>query len=140
MAFSLYFAEDVDPVVIAEGPGHLVVVHGRMVLLDAPEASQSGRIGDFEDARFAVLPGDVVRVALARVVEQLLQEIPQQATVRAGIQSVARTASGRAAVFAVQRHRRHGRRRKRQSALKTSNISICHSLFNLLLEFIIPIY
>ena len=117
MTLSLDFAEDVDPVIIAEGPGHLVVVHGRMVLLDAPESSQSGRIRDFKHARLAVLPGDVVRVALTGIVQQLLQEIPQQPTVGSRIQSVARTASAsaasRSALFARQRHWRHRRSWKR---------------------------
>lgn len=52
-----------------------------MVLLDAPQFGQAGRIDDLEDARLAGLPRDEVRVALRIVVEQLLEEVPQQATV-----------------------------------------------------------
>jgi len=114
VAFSLDLAEDVDAVVVAQGPGHLVVVHRRMILLDAPEPGQSRRIRDLEHARFAVLPGDVVRVALTGVVEQLLQKVPQQSAVGARVQPFAGTVPAARSwpssrLFAVQRHRRHGR-------------------------------
>lgn len=48
-----------------------------MILLDAPQFGQSGRIYDFEHARFPILPRYVVRVPLGGVVEQLLQKVPQ---------------------------------------------------------------
>ena len=37
MALPLDLAQDVDPVVVAQGPGHLVVVHRQVVLLDPPQ-------------------------------------------------------------------------------------------------------
>ena len=141
VAFALDLAEDVDAVVVAQGARHLVVVHRRVVLLDAPETGQTGRIGDLEDARFAVLPGDVVRVALAGIVEQLLQKVPQQPAVGARVQAVAagagaarRLGFGAAAAAAAavgrtfggrQRHGRHGRvgvdrRRRRRRPLRAA--------------------
>ena len=54
-----------------------------MVLLDAPEPRQSCRISDLEDAGLLVLPLDVRGVPLAWIVQQLLQEVPEQATIRA---------------------------------------------------------
>ena len=100
VALALHFSEDVDAVVVTKGSRHFVVVHRRMVFLNAPKASQSGRIGDFEDARFAILPGDVVRITLARIVEQLLQEVPEKSSVGSGIQAVS-GASGQSIRFVV---------------------------------------
>lgn len=37
MSFSLNFSEDVHPVVVAQGTGHLIIVHGEVILLDPPE-------------------------------------------------------------------------------------------------------
>ncbi len=37
---SLDLPEDVDPVVVAQGAGHLVIVHGQVVLLDTPQPKQ----------------------------------------------------------------------------------------------------
>jgi hypothetical protein len=37
---SLDLPEDVDPVVVAEGAGHLVIVHRQVVLLDTPQPKQ----------------------------------------------------------------------------------------------------
>ena len=54
-----------------------------MVLLDAPEPRQSSWISDLEDAGLLVLPLDVRGVPLAWIVQQLLQEVPEQATIRA---------------------------------------------------------
>jgi len=72
MSFSLHFAQNVDSVVISKSSGHLVVIHRKMVLLNAPKFSQSGGINDLEDARLLVLPRDVAGVPLTTVVEQLL--------------------------------------------------------------------
>jgi hypothetical protein len=43
---------------------------------------QPSRVDDLEDPRLLVLPLDVAGVPLGPVVQQLLQEVPQQATVR----------------------------------------------------------
>ena len=48
MPLSLDLAQDVDPVVVAQRPRHLVVVHGQVVLLDAPEARQPRGINYLE--------------------------------------------------------------------------------------------
>jgi hypothetical protein len=42
---------------------------------------QSGRVDNLEDACLLVLPLDVAGVPLGPVVQQLLQEVPQQTTV-----------------------------------------------------------
>lgn len=39
MSLSLNLPEDVDSVVISQSTAHLVVVHGKVVLLNAPEPS-----------------------------------------------------------------------------------------------------
>jgi hypothetical protein len=66
---SLDFAKDIDSVVISESARHLVVVHGEVVFLNAPEFGQSGRVNDLEHTRLLVLPGDVAGVALALQIE-----------------------------------------------------------------------
>lgn len=76
MSFSLNFSEDVHPVVVAQGAGHLVVVHGEVILLDAPELGQTSGIHYLEHAGVVALPRDVVGVTLAGVVKQLLEEVP----------------------------------------------------------------
>jgi hypothetical protein len=81
MALSLDLAQDVYAVVVAKGSGHFVVVHGEMVLLDAPKLGQAGGVHNFEDASIAALPGNVAGIPLCRVVEKLLKEIPQEATI-----------------------------------------------------------
>ena len=55
-----------------------------MVLLDAPKPRQSSRISDLKDAGLLVLPLDVGGVSLTRVIEQLLQEVPEEAPVSGG--------------------------------------------------------
>ena len=37
VSLPLDLAEDVDAVVVAQRPGHLIVVHGQVVLLDTPQ-------------------------------------------------------------------------------------------------------
>ena len=55
-------------------------IHNTMnELLRVP--GQSGRVNNLEDAGLLVLPLDVAGVPLGPVVQQLLQEVPQQATV-----------------------------------------------------------
>ena len=49
-----------------------------MILLNAPQLRQSCWIHDLENASVAVLPRYVVGVALRGVVEELLEEVPQQ--------------------------------------------------------------
>ena len=82
MTFSLNLAKNVDSVIISERAGHLVVVHRQVVLLNAPKLGQTGRVDNLEDSGLLVLPGDVAGVPLALVVEQLLQKVPQETTVR----------------------------------------------------------
>jgi hypothetical protein len=52
---------------------------GSATLVTVP--GQPGRVDNLEDARLLVLPLDVAGVPLGPVVQQLLQEVPQQATV-----------------------------------------------------------
>ena len=82
VALSLDLPEYVDPVVVPQRPRHLVVVHGEVVLLDAPQLGQARRVDDLEHAGVLVLPRDVGGVAPGGVVEQLLQKVPQEAAVR----------------------------------------------------------
>ena len=81
MPLSLDFSENVDAVVVSKRSGHLVVVHGQMILLDSPQLGQPCGIDNLEDPRLLVLPGDVAGVPLLGVVEQLLQKVPQQPAV-----------------------------------------------------------
>lgn len=81
MPLALHLAQNVDAIVVAQCARHLVVVHRQMVLLDAPQLRQAGGVDDLEDARVAALPRNEVGVALLAIVQQLLQEVPQQATV-----------------------------------------------------------
>jgi hypothetical protein len=81
MALALDLPQYVDAVVVAQGPTHLVVVHGEMILLDAPEPSQARGVDDFEDPGVPALPRDVVGVTLRGIVEQLLEKVPEQSAV-----------------------------------------------------------
>ena len=81
MPLPLHLPQDVHSVVVAQRPGHLIIVHTQVVLLNAPQSSQAGRIDDFEDACVLILPLDIRSVPLAWVVQQLLQKVPQQPTV-----------------------------------------------------------
>ena len=95
MPLALDLPEYVDSVVVAQRPRHLVVVHGEVVLLDAPQLGQPRRVHDLEHARLLVLPRDVGRVPPRRVVQELLQEVPQQPPVRVQL--------GRLAVLLLER-------------------------------------
>ena len=64
MPLSLDFSENVDSVVVSECPGHLVVVHAEVVLLDSPQLGQTGRVDNFEDPGVLVFPGYVGSVTL----------------------------------------------------------------------------
>ena len=81
MPLALDLPQDVDSVVVSERARHLVVVHRQVVLLNAPKLGQAGRVHDLEHPGLLVLPGDVAGVALARIVQQLLKEVPEQPTV-----------------------------------------------------------
>ena len=81
MSLSLDFAKNVYSVIISQRSRHLVVVHRQVVLLNAPQLGQPGRVDDLEHTRLLVLPRDVACVALALIVEQLLQKVPEQTTV-----------------------------------------------------------
>lgn len=72
MTFALDFAQDVDAVIVAKSTGHLVVVHGEMVLLDAPQLCQASWIHNLEHACFSAFPCDEVAVALSWIVQKLL--------------------------------------------------------------------
>ena len=84
MPLSLHLPQYIDPIVVSEGPRHLVVVHGEVVLLDAPQLGQTRGVHYLEDPGVLVLPLDVSGVPLVGVVQQLLQEVPQQAAVGGG--------------------------------------------------------
>ena len=88
---SLDLSEYVDPVVVPQRPRHLVVVHGEVVLLDAPQLGQPRRVDDLEHPGLLFLPRDVGGVAARGVVEQLLQEVPQEAAVRVQLRRLAVT-------------------------------------------------
>lgn len=81
MSLALHLSQDIHAVVVAQSARHLVVVHGQMVLLDAPELGQAGGIDDLEDTRVAAFPGYQIAVLLVAIVQQLLQEVPQQAAI-----------------------------------------------------------
>ena len=81
VSLSLDFAKNVYSVIISQRSRHLVVVHRQVVLLNAPQLGQPGRVDDLEHTRLLVLPRDVACVALALIVEQLLQKVPEQTTV-----------------------------------------------------------
>lgn len=53
---------------LPERSAHLVIIHTQVILLDAPQPGQTGRVGDLEHARLLALPLDVGRVPLAGVV------------------------------------------------------------------------
>lgn len=74
---ALDLPQNVDSVVVPQRARHLVVVHGKMVLLDAPQLGQSRRIDNFEHARIPILPRNVTGVPLGGVVQQLLEEVPE---------------------------------------------------------------
>ena len=61
-------------VVVPQRPGHLVKVHGGVILLDAPQIGQAGRVDDLEHAPLPVRPGDKVDEPV--VVQEMAQEIP----------------------------------------------------------------
>ena len=84
VALSLHLPQDVDSVVISQCSTHLIIVHAQMIFLNAPEPGQPGRVNDFEDSRLLVLPLYVGGVSLPGVVQQLLQEVPEQPPVGGG--------------------------------------------------------
>lgn len=52
-----------------------------MILLYAPEPSQSRWIDDLEHSRLPALPRDVVGIPLRGVVQELLQKVPEKPTI-----------------------------------------------------------
>lgn len=48
MSLALDLAQNVHPVVVSEGPRHLVVIHRQVILLDAPQFGQTWRVDNFE--------------------------------------------------------------------------------------------
>lgn len=77
MTFSLDFAQNIDAVIIAQSARHLVIIHGRVILLNAPKTGQSGRVGNLKNTRFSIFPRDIVRIALRWIIEQLLKKVPK---------------------------------------------------------------
>ena len=84
MTFTLNFSENIDSIIISQSSAHLVIVHAQMVLLNAPEPGQTSRINNLEHACLIVLPLDVGSVPLSGVVQELLQEVPEQSSVGGG--------------------------------------------------------
>ena len=84
MTFTLNFSENIDSIIISQSSAHLVIVHAQMVLLNAPESGQTSRINNLEHACLLVLPLDVGSVSLSGVVQELLQEVPEQSSVGGG--------------------------------------------------------
>ena len=84
MTFTLNFSENIDSIIISQSSAHLVIVHAQMVLLNAPEPGQTSRINNLEHACLLVLPLDVGSVPLSGVVQELLQEVPEQSSVGGG--------------------------------------------------------
>ena len=84
VSLSLDLPQDVDSVVVAECPAHLVIVHAQMIFLNAPEPGQAGWINNLEDSGLLVLPLDVWGVSLAGIVQQLLQKVPEEPPVGGG--------------------------------------------------------
>lgn len=78
MSFSLDLSQDVHSVVIPQGTRHLVIVHRQVILLNTPQLCKTRRIHNLENATFSVLPRYITRVPLSRIVQQLLQKVPQQ--------------------------------------------------------------
>lgn len=52
-----------------------------MILLDAPKPRESRGVNDFKYPRFPTFPRNVVRIPLRRIVQKLLQKIPQKSTI-----------------------------------------------------------
>ena len=84
MSLSLDLPQNVDTIVVSESSRHLVIVHTQMILLYPPESGQTSRINYLEHTSLLVLPLDVGGVPLTRVVQELLQEVPQQPTIGGG--------------------------------------------------------
>ena len=63
-------------VVLPQGPGQLVVVHGRPVLALAPEGGHPVGVHDLEDAPLSVEPVDAARVHVG-LVQEFLDELPE---------------------------------------------------------------
>ena len=82
MTLSLDLPQNVDSVVISQCSGHFVVVHGQVVLLNAPQFGQAGRIDNLKHPRVLVLPGNVGLISLLSIIQKLLQEVPEESSVR----------------------------------------------------------
>lgn len=63
-------------VVLTDGAGKLVIVHGWAVLAFAPQASYPYAVFNLENALLPVQPADARAIEL-RLLQQLLQELPQ---------------------------------------------------------------
>jgi hypothetical protein len=56
VSFTLHLPEDVYPVIVTQGSGHLVVIHGQVVLLYAPQFGKTRGIDNLENSHFLVFP------------------------------------------------------------------------------------
>ncbi len=72
----LRLPHDPLPVVLSDGPGELVIVHGRTVLPKAPESGHTHAVLNLEHAPTLVQPPDA-RTVLLRRGQELLEELPQ---------------------------------------------------------------
>lgn len=62
-----------------------------MILLNTPKTGEAGWVDDFEDTCAYISPGDVSGISAISVIEQLLEEVPQEAAVGAGLHRLVRT-------------------------------------------------
>lgn len=81
MPFTLDLPEDVHSVIVTQRAGHFVVVHRQVIFLNAPQFGQTRWIDDLEHAHLLVFPRYEAGETLMRVVQQLLEKIPQETTV-----------------------------------------------------------
>ena len=81
MSFSLDFSKNIHSVVVSQGSTHLVIVHAKMVFLNAPQSSQTSWINNFKHPSLLIFPLDVGCVSLTRVVEKLLEKIPEETAI-----------------------------------------------------------
>jgi len=72
VSFALHLPEDVYPVIVTQGSGHFVVVHGQVVLLYAPQFGQTRGVDNLEHSHFLVFPCYEAGETLLAIVQQLL--------------------------------------------------------------------
>lgn len=65
MAFSLNLTQNIDAIIVAKSTRHFIIVHGQVILLDAPQFRQTSGVNDFEDTGFTTFPGYEITVTLS---------------------------------------------------------------------------